>query len=196
MSDEKETPKVETTEPPAEPKGQGAATSPEPAVEDEFSRERAMNTILNLRKEEKEWKRKERELNELRAKEEERKKADMTEAERYKQEAETLKAELARERVGRMRLQVAAEYNLPEALANRLVGETLEDMKADAEQLAKLLPKPKKENPALNPTDIGDGKKGETDAQKRARIYNKGADLFDTEAIKRNGGGVFFNSKE
>ena len=193
---ENQIPATETVELPAEPKGQGAATLPEPAVEDEFSRERAMNTILNLRKEEKEWKRKERELNELKAKDEERKKADMTEAERYKQEAESLKAELARERVGRMRLQVAAEYNLPEALANRLQGESLDDMKADAEQLAKLLPKPKKENPTLNPTDIGDGKKGETDQQKRNRIYNKGADLFDTEAIKRNGGGVFFNSEK
>lgn len=192
---ENETPNTEMVETPAEPKGQGAATS-ETAVEDEFSRERAMNTILNLRKEEKEWKRKERELNELKAKDEERKKADMTEAERYKKEAEELKAELARERVGRMRLQVAAEYNLPEALANRLQGESLEDMKADAEQLAKLLPKPKKENPTLNPTDISDGKKGETDQQKRNRIYNKGADLFDTEAIKRNGGGVFFNTEK
>lgn len=195
MSDEKETPKVETTEPPAEPKGQGAATSPEPAVEDEYNRERAMNTILNFRKAEKEWKREQKELEQLRAEREERKKADMTEAERYKQEAEALKAELAREKAGRMRLQVAAEYSLPEALANRLVGETIEDMKADAEQLAKLLPKPKKENPSLNPTDIGDGKKGETDAQKRARIYNKGADLFDPESIRQKGGGVFLKQE-
>lgn len=191
MPDEVKPDPAEMVETPAEPKGQGAATT-SPAEDDEYSRDRAMNTILNFRKMEKEWKRERKELEDLRVKDEERKKAEMTEAEKYKLEAEEAKAELARERVGRMRLQVAAKYNLPEALANRLQGDTLELMEADAEQLAKLLPKPKKE-PALSPNDIGDGQKGETDAQKRARIYNKGADLFDVESIKQRGGGVFFN---
>ena len=194
MSDEKETPNTEMVETEAEPKGQGAATQPTTADEDEFSRERAMNTILNLRKAEKEWKRKEKELEQLQSKEQERKQAELTDIERMKARADELEAELKEERQGRLRLQVAAEYNLPEALANRLQGESLEELKADAEQLAKLLPKPKKENPALNPTDIGDGQKGETDAQKRARIYNKGVSLFDVDGIKKNGGGVFFNN--
>jgi hypothetical protein len=193
MADEKETQPTETVELPAEPKGQVVATS-DTAVEDEFSRDRAMNTILNLRKQEKEWKKEQKELAELRQKEQDRKQADMTEAERYKLRADQLEAELKAERQGRMRLQVAAEYNLPEALANRLQGETIEALKADAEQLAKLLPKPKKENPQLSANDIGDGKKGETDAQKRARIYNKGVDLFDLDNLRQNGGGVFFNS--
>jgi hypothetical protein len=194
MSDEKETQKVEMTETEAEPKGQGAATQPTTADEDEFSRDRAMNTILNLRKAEKEWKRKEKELQELQLKEQERKQSELTDIERIKQRADQLEAELKAERQGRLRLQVAAEYSLPEALANRLQGESLEELKADAEQLAKLLPKPKKENPALNPTDIGDGQKGETDAQKRARIYNKGSNLFDVDGIKKSGGVVFFNN--
>jgi hypothetical protein len=194
MSDEKETPNTEMVETEAEPKGQGAATQPTTADEDEFSRERAMNTILNLRKAEKEWTRKEKELEQLQSKEQERKQAELTDIERMKARADELEAELKEERQGRLRLQVAAEYNLPEALANRLQGESLEELKADAEQLAKLLPKPKKENPALNPTDIGDGQKGETDAQKRARIYNKGVSLFDVDGIKKNGGGVFFNN--
>lgn len=192
---ENETPTIETVELPAEPKGLGAAIS-ETAVEDEFSRERAMNTILNLRKQEKEWKQEKKRLAELETKEQERKQSEMTEAEKYKARADQLEAELKEERQGRMRLQVAAEYSLPEALANRLQGDTIEALKADAEQIAKLLPKPKKENPALSPNDIGDGKKGETDQQKRNRIYNKGADLFDTESIKQNGGGVFFNSEK
>jgi hypothetical protein len=192
---ENETPTTETVELPAEPKGQGAATS-ETAVEDEYSRDRAMNTILNLRKKEKEWKKERGELEELKAKEQERKQADMTEAERYKTRAAELEAELKAERQGRMRLQVANEYNLPEALANRLQGDDLEALKADAEQLAKLLPKPQKENPKLSPNDIGDGKKGETDAQKRARIYQTGTNLFDVDQIKQGGGGVFFNTEK
>ena len=191
---ENETPKVEMTETEAEPKGQGAVTS-ETAVEDEYSRERAMNTILNFRKMEKEWKRKEKELAELQAKEQERKQAQLTEAEQYKQRADQLEAELKAERYGRMRLQVASKYNLPEALANRLQGDSLEALELDAQELVKLLPKPKKEA-QLSPTDIGDGKKGETDAQKRARIYNKGTDLFDIESLKRNGGGVFFTTPD
>jgi hypothetical protein len=193
MSDEKETQKVEMTETEAEPKGQGAATQPTTADEDEFSRDRAMNTILNLRKAEKEWKRKEKELQELQLKEQERKQSELTDIERMKQRADQLEAELKAERQGRLRLQVAAEYSLPEALAIRLQGESLDELKADAEQLAKLLPKPQK-NPSQNPTDIGDGQKGETDAQKRARIYNKGVSLFDVDGIKKNGGGVFFNN--
>ena len=190
-----ETPTTETVELPAEPKGQGAATS-ETAVEDEYSRDRAMNTILNLRKQEKEWKREQKELAELRTREQERKQSELTEAERYKQRTEQLEAELKAERQGRMRLQVAAEFNLPEALANRLQGDTIEALKADAEQLAKLLPKPQKENPKLSPNDIGDGKKGETDAQKRARIYQTGTNMFDPDNIKQTGGGVFFNTEK
>ena len=194
MADEKETQPTETVELPAEPKGQVMATS-DTAVEDEFSRDRAMNTILNLRKQEKEWKREQKELAELRQKEQDRKQAEMTEAERYKLRADQLEAELKAERQGRMRLQVAAEYNLPEALANRLQGDTIEALKADAEQLAKLLPKPKKEA-QLSANDIGDGKKGESDAQRRARIYNKGTDLFDLDNLRQNGGGVFFNNSD
>ena len=155
-----------------------------------------MNTILNLRKQEKEWKREQKELAELRTKEQERKQSEMTEAEKYKARADQLEAELKAERQGRMRLQVANEYNLPEALANRLQGDDLEALKADAEQLAKLLPKPQKENPKLSPNDIGDGKKGETDAQKRARIYQTGTNLFDVDQIKQGGGGVFFNTEK
>jgi hypothetical protein len=190
-----ETPTTEKVELPAEPKGQGAATS-DTAVEDEYSRDRAMNTILNLRKQEKEWKQERKELAEYKAKEEQRKQAEMTEAEKYKNRADQLEAELKAERHGRMRLQVANEYNLPEALANRLQGDDLEALKADAEQLAKLLPKPQKENPKLAPNDIGDGKKGETDAQKRARIYQTGTNLFDVDQIKQGGGGVFFNTEK
>lgn len=182
---------TEMVETPAEPKGQGAAES-ETAVEDEYSRERAMNTIMNFRKMEKDWKREKKELEELRTKEAERKQAELTDIEKIKQRADQLEAELREERAGRMRLQVATEYSLPDALASRLKGDTLEELKADAQELAKLLPKTKKA-PELPANDIGDGKKGETDAQKRARIYNRGDDLFNVDSIKNKGGGVFFN---
>ena len=186
-------PEVEATTPEAEPKDTGKVEIPETAVEEEFDRERAMATILKLRETEKQYKKDKQELERIKAEEEKRKQAEMSEIEREKARADKLEAELKATRLENARNRVAAKYDLGQ-LAGRLQGETEEEIEADAKQLSELLPKPKKA-PALNPTDIGDGKKGETDAQKRARIYNKGGDLFDVEGIKKNGGGVFFKDK-
>lgn len=38
----------------------------------------------------------------------------------------------------------------------------------------------------------GPGQRGETDAQKRARIYGSGGEIFDTEKAVKQGGGVIF----
>jgi hypothetical protein len=71
----------------------------------------------------------------------------------------------------------------------------MEELEADAEQLAKLIPT-KKETPKLSANDIADGKRGETDAEKRNRIYRKGGNPFDAEAAMKKGGGVIINTKQ
>lgn len=167
----------------------------EVAAEEGFDKDRAMETIKKLREIEKQYKKEKQELDRLKADEQKRKEAEMTEAEKAKARADELEAELKKERAKGLRLQVAVKYSLPEALANRLQGETAEELEADAEQLAKLIPA-KKDAPKLNANDIADGKRGETDAEKRARIYRKGGNLFDATEAAKKGGGVIINSKQ
>lgn len=189
---------TETVAPAPEAKGTGKAQveqSNSPAEpEEEFDKERAMNTILKLREIESKYKKVTRDMERIQDEERKRKEAEMTDVEKYKAKAEELENALKLERTEKMRLKVSSKYQLPEKLAARLQGETEEEMEADAAELAKLLPK-QKQAPQLQSNDVADGKKGETDAQKRARIYNKGANLFDVDAIRERGGGVFFNQK-
>lgn len=189
---------TETVAPAPEAKGTGKAQveqSNSPAEpEEEFDKERAMNTILKLREIESKYKKVTRDMERIQDEERKRKESEMTDVEKYKAKAEELENALKAERTEKMRLKVSSKYQLPEKLAARLQGETEEEIEADAAELAKLLPK-QKQAPQLQSNDVADGKKGETDAQKRARIYNKGANLFDVDAIRERGGGVFFNQK-
>jgi hypothetical protein len=165
-------------------------------VTEEFDKDRAMDTIRKLRDVEKQYKQEKKELERLKADEARRKEAEMSETEKLKARADRLEAELTQERSERLRLKVASKYNL-DALASRLKGETEEELEADAQELAKLLPTKteEKKQPQLKATDIANGQNGKTDAQRRAEIYNRGASPFDTANAKANGGGVFFTEK-
>lgn len=165
-------------------------------VTEEFDKDRAMDTIRKLRDVEKQYKQEKKELERLKADEARRKEAEMSETEKLKARADKLEAELTQERSERLRLKVASKYNL-DALASRLKGETEEELEADAQELAKLLPTKteEKKQPQLKATDIANGQNGKTDAQRRAEIYNRGASPFDTANAKANGGGVFFTEK-
>lgn len=73
-----------------------------------------------------------------------KKKADddrLADQEKWKELAEKRQAELEAERLNRTRMEVAAEIGLPLTLAGRLQGATVEELKADAEQLAELFSK-------------------------------------------------------
>lgn len=187
----------ETPETPAEPKEEGKLESKPTAEGEEFDKDRAMETIKKLRDIEKQYKQEKKELERLKADEAKRKEAEMSEIEKAQKRANDLEAELKRERSEKMRLKVAAKYQLPEAFANRLQGETEEELDADAKALAELLPKPQpeKKTPLLKANDIADGKVSKTDAQRRAEIYSRGESPFDLDSIKQNGGGVFFTEK-
>jgi len=95
--------------------------------------------------------------------------AELTETEKLRKHAAELEAELKAARIATLQRDAAAKHNLPAELAPRLKGETLEELEADAKELAKLLPP--KQQPQASPTNPGGGAAGqETYEQKRKRL--------------------------
>jgi len=193
MEQEKDQP-VETTEQPkAEPaaklESQAEQSAPPASDEtEEFDKDRAMETIKKLREIEKNARKNEKELARLKAEEQKRLDAQLTETDRLKKERDELAQEAAKLRSAMMRRDVIAETGLPPALADRLKGETQEELLADAQELLKLLPKQKN---TQSPTNPGDAKAAETEAQKKERLLgSQSADIFSMDYITRGGGGV------
>jgi hypothetical protein len=94
--------------------------------------------------------------------------------------------------------QAADEYGLPPALAKRLQGETLEELKADAEELAKEIPPPAKPKTNVSATQVGaDAEAKETYGQQYHRLYH-GDDInpLEPRTAEKLGGGIFLNSKQ
>ncbi|MBU0511038.1 MAG: hypothetical protein KJ638_04970, partial [Chloroflexi bacterium] len=87
--------------------------------------------------------------------------------------------------------QAAEKTGLPPVFADRLKGETLDELVKDAEAILKALPKPPQPN--VNPTNPGSNATGqeETYAQRRARVYGSGVDIFDPATLAKLGGGVY-----
>jgi cobalamin biosynthesis Mg chelatase CobN len=100
--------------------------------------------------------------------------AEMTALEKANKRAEEAEARAAR--LERERLQVAAakKAGLPEELADRLKGETPEELEADAQAILSKLPKPPaapKPGPGILPANPGtNGSTGETREARRARL--------------------------
>ena len=101
--------------------------------------------------------------------------------------AESLKAELEAERqrarafeLAGMRRDVAAKFQLPEGLAKRLQGETLDDLEEDAQDLLASIPKPQAPNINAGNQAVG-GKAqdlGGLTAQEFAARFGVRADLI------------------
>lgn len=70
------------------------------------------------------------------------------------QELENLNNQITQERAARQRLLVATEFSLPPELADRLKGNDEAELRADAEKLAALMPKPATP-PGVPPTTRG-----------------------------------------
>ena len=114
----------------------------------------------------------------------------------YKKLADSLKAELEQERqraksleITGLRRDVAARKNLPAGLVDRLRGESLEEIEADADLLIANLPKPAAPN--INAGDAG-GKTptlpgGITEADLRERAVRLGVKFEDFRAALLNG---------
>ena len=174
-------------------------TQPAPATEtvdgEPFDAARAMKTIEKLRAEIKELKPKAKQADELSAAEQKRKEAEMTELQKLQAELEKTQAELKQAKLNDLRRQAAIETKLPLAFADRLRGETLEELVKDAKSILEALPKAPT-TPAVSPTNPGaTASTGETVAQQRARIYGQSADVMSARYAKEHGGGVIIKEK-
>ena len=110
-------------------------------------------------------------LDDLEAAEAKRKEDAMSESEKAAKRAAELEARLkAYERTDAQR-KAAEKVGLPLNLAIRLMGETPEELEADAKALLETLPKPTKPTPGITPTNPASASTQETDAQKKARLY-------------------------
>lgn len=93
-------------------------------------------------------------------------------------ELKTMKSERDAERLNALRLRIATEAGLPVELAARMQGTTEDELKADAEKLKPFVPKvedpPAPGGRGRMTTPIpGGNPANETDAQKRARLFNR-----------------------
>ncbi len=162
-----------------------------------FDKARAMETIHKLREIEKQYNKERKEIERLKADEAKRQDAELSELQKAQKRAADLEGELQRERVEKLRRKVAAKHQLPDFLADRLKGETEEELETDAAQLAANLPKQQPEKRTnLKANDVAGGEQKETDQQRRARLYHFGNNPFNAETAARNGGGVFFVEKQ
>jgi multidrug resistance efflux pump len=128
-------------------------------------------------------------LDELEAADAKRKEAEMTEAQKAEAKIKELEAKTKQYERTELQRTVAAKVGLPANLATRLMGETEEELEADAKALLETLPKPEDKKPSPGPTNPGEGgQPKETDAEKYARLTGQ-------TAISNwaKGGGVIFN---
>lgn len=172
---------------------QPEAKAEEPEVQDVSKLKSALE---KEREANKELRKRAKLADELEALETKRKEAELSETEKLTKrlaELEAREKDLIRRDLMR---QAADKFNLPPALAKRLQGETLEELEADAEELAKEIPA--KQQPKVSPTQIpGDADQTETAEQKRYRIYQGNAtDVFDPKKAVDLGGGVFVHDKK
>jgi multidrug efflux pump subunit AcrB len=138
--------------------------------------------------------------------EKQRKDAELSEMERLQKQLDELKAErdraaaeLKQRQIDDTKRAIAAKLGLPEALALRIQGDDEEAMEADAKAMLAALPKQPAQprpNPTVNPTNPGGAQGGETDAQKRERIFGSpNRDFFKPESAQQRGGGVIWRTK-
>lgn len=155
-----------------------------------FDAARAMATIEKLRAENRALKPLARQAEELTQAEQKRKEAEMTELQKLQAELEKERAERKALMLTEMRRAAAIKVELPLVFADRLKGETPEELEADAKVILEALPKAPKP-PAIGATNPGAGaSQGETAEQQLARIHGKSANFFDPDWVKSHGGGV------
>ena len=123
--------------------------------------------------------------------EEERRQAELTDLQKAQEKSARLEAELKAKELSILRRDIAAKVELPAVLADRLKGETAEEIEADAKALLETLPKNEKKAPSINPTNPGGATQSETLAQKKQRLGLSGdVDIFSDKFNMLKDGGV------
>ena len=124
-----------------------------------------------------------RKLTKLEQEEAKRKEAEMTEIELANKRAQELEAKVRQLEISRLQHDIAAKVGLPAIYADRLKGETPEELEADAKLLLDAQPKPKAA-PNAGATNPGEqASKEETRAQKLTRLTGGEVDIW-------KGGGI------
>ena len=132
-----------------------------------FDAERAQKTIEQLRAEAKELKAAKKRLEELEKAEQARKESEMSEIEKLKARAEQAEAQAQALKRNEERRAAAEKVGLPLQFADRLKGETPDELEADAKALFEVMPKPSGKTNITNP---GNQPTKETDAERRKRL--------------------------
>ncbi len=168
------TPKPETGETEPKPVESQETTTAETPVE-EWDKERAAKTIKAQREEVKALKAKAARLEQLEAEEARRKEGELSDLQKAQARAEKAEKEAAELRQAELRRKVADETGLPPALAPRLQGATEEELKADAEELLKTLPKETKPKaPPIGVTNPPGAETKVSDDDRRNFLYKGG----------------------
>ena len=163
---------------------------PQAQSAEEFDAARAMDLIKKLRGEIKELTPKAKKAAELEAIEAKRREAEMTEVEKLNKQLTEAQSRLKHAEHVENQRAAAEKVGLPATFAKRIMGETPEEMEADAKEILESLPKPEKRAPAISPTNPSGGVQGKTTAQRLAELHGQGADVFSIENMQRLGGGV------
>lgn len=146
-------------------------TEPETQVVEEaekFDEARAKELITKLRAAEKQGKADAKKLADYEAKEQARVDAEKSELQKAQDRADAAERKAKAAELAVMRRDIAEKTKLPKGLADRIKGETPEEMEADA--LAILAELPEKVAPPLNPTNPGAPQTGETDVERKRRL--------------------------
>lgn len=195
--DKQEKPQPQT--PASEPKASDAGDSGL-EKQDAFSREYVQELRAENAQRRKEARELQKRLEELESTRKQVEEKELVENQKWQQLAEKrekelaeLKAALETERINNMRVRIGSEFKLPAKLQARLQGNTEDEIRADAKSLAEELgldkppaetpkadakPNTAPELPARSQTTAiaPDGQPlGETDEQRRARLYKRGA---------------------
>ena len=83
-----------------------------------------------------------KELDGYKRREEDARKATLSKEQALQEDRDKLATENEKLRAEKLRDKIAAEFKLPPVLAARLIGSDEESLRADAEEVAKLIPKP------------------------------------------------------
>lgn len=124
--------------------------------------------------------------------EKKRTEAEMTEMEKMQKRAEEAESKWKEYETKENKRKIAQEVGLPLELADRIRGETPEEMKADAQTLLAVVPKA----PKISATIPGQNATGqpETDEEALRRIHSGGAPgIFSRNANQAQGGGVYYS---
>ena len=126
--------------------------------------------------------------------EQEKAEAQLSEVEKLRKQLNQIAQEKAALERATLQRQAAEKAGLPPVFADRLKGETLEELEKDAKAILEALPKA--QQPKGNPTNPGSNATGgETDIQRLARLHGQDTNVFEATTNAKLGGGVIFNDK-